>query len=171
MLKQGDIMRFAVIILFFVFCLFWGCGKKPEEALSPEQIHIQEDWNVQPLLNNIHEVIQKAVGAGISDQIPGIHRADDILTVSVGGVECAQHIRTVQEAALLLRTNMVSQFKEKMIGSMPSEFPPDKETVLPATLETEAWVINVDTLIFKRTSKRVILVPVYVARKKDKNSP
>ena len=158
-----------IMTLILISCFFFGCGKNEESQPEPRATS-QQDRNVQPLLNEIHDVVQKAVDAGIPDQIPGIHRGDDILTVSVSGVECGQHVNTIQEAVSLLKTNLVAKFEDKMIDSKQSNFPPDGEVVLQATLETEGWLINVDIPVFKRTSKRVILFPVYLARRKDSSN-
>ena len=154
------------IVLCFLSALF-GCSKDAKQDNTKE---LPVFSNIQPTLNQISDTIHKPVSSTIDDQIPGTHRGDDFMTLSVGGVECGKDVQTIDQAASMLKTQLSSHFGSIIVRTKEHTFSPDGEIVLATVMEKDGWQISVDIPVFKRTSKRVIIFPTLLARRLENSN-
>jgi hypothetical protein len=118
--------------------------------------------DAQSWINAINTSIQKAVGAQIDDQIPGYNRGDDQLSLSSGGIECPAKVASVRQAAKLLTDRLKLDFGDSLEQVRVMPFAPD--LLAMAKIHDGGLEVTISISIFKRSSSRVIMFPVILAR-------
>jgi len=141
--------------VFFGLCfLLVGCHRETPPSVDSQTI---ADFNPQPLLNSIDEIIQQAVGSGVDEQIPGYTFHDNEVDFTSGGIECPTNVSNVNMAADLIEKKLASNFGDTMDTPKIDRFPPEGDVVFNTTLRQKDIEIHVAVSIFQRGSGRVIL--------------
>jgi len=124
-------------------------------------------FDYQPLLDSIQTTVEQAVGAKIADRLPGgLSYSGATGAFKAEGIECPKSISDVKQAADLLQARLSLDFTNRVAGISRQSFPPGDDTVLEASLRDARdtnMVMSVKITIFKRSSSRVILFPVFCA--------
>jgi hypothetical protein len=123
-------------------------------------------FDYQPLLDSIQATIEHAVGANTANLIPGGFSYSGLGAFKAEGIECPNSISDVKQAADLLQARFSLDFTNRVVDISRQSFPPRDDTVLEASLRDARdtnKVMSVKITIFKRSSDRVILFPVFFA--------
>jgi hypothetical protein len=123
-------------------------------------------FDYQPLLDSIQATVERAVGANVADQIPGGFSYSGLAAFKADVIECPKSISNVKQAADLLQAGLSLDFTNRIVDISRQTFLPGDDTVLEASLRDAKdtnKVMSVKITIFKRSSSRVILFPVFFA--------
>lgn len=118
------------------------------------------------LSDSIQGTIERAVGANFADRIPGGFSYSGLAAFKAQVIECPKSISDVKQAAGLLQARLSLDFSNRIVDISRQTFPPGNDTVLEASLrdaKNTNQVMSVKITIFKRSSSRVILFPVFFA--------
>ena len=134
-----------------------------------------ENYDYHPLMGSIQKTIEQAVGTTDADRIPGgfsysgptggFNYSGPVFKAE--GIECPQSILDVKQAADLIQARLSLDFTNRVVNISRQSFSPGNDTTTLEAGLRDAKVTNkvmsLKIIIFKRSSSRVILFPVYFA--------